>query len=138
MKQSAGLYACIYVREFPAQAILRLRPDIVDRACVGMDGEAPFEEVCSLNTKARILGIERGMRRTDVDGFPEAQVLIRSMTMESTARQIILECAGMYSPRIEECSAATYFLCAVDIAGTECLFGPPEKLACQLLEHLRS
>jgi protein ImuB len=103
-----------------------------------MDGEPPFEEVCSLNTKARLLGIQRGMRRTDVDGFPAATILTRSLKTESATRKIFLESAGMYSPRIEESSGTTYFLCTIDIAGTERMFGPPEKLACRLSEHLRS
>lgn len=137
MKRPAELYACIYIREFPAQALLRLRPDLKDCACVVMDGEPPFEEVCSLNTKARLLGIECGMSRTDVDGFPHAKILARSCKTESTVRKMLLECAGMYSPRIEDCSGGTYFLCAIDIAGTEYLFGPPEKLASQLLQHVR-
>lgn len=138
MRLPAELYACMYVGEFPAQAILRLRPDLKHCACVVMDGEPPFEEVCSLNTKARLLGIQRGMRRADIDAFPEAKILTRSLKTESAARQMLLEYAGTYSPRIEHSSGATYFLCSIDIAGTEHLFGPPEKLAYRLLEHLGS
>jgi protein ImuB len=138
MRKPAELYACIYIREFPAQAVLRLRPDLKDCACVVMEGEAPFEVVCSLNTKARLLGIETGMSRIDVDGGPQAKILERASWAESTVRQLLLECAGMYSPRIEECSGSTYFLCAIDIAGTESLFGPPDKLARNVLERVRS
>lgn len=138
MTRPAELYACIYVREFPAQALLRIRPDLKDCACIVMDGEPPFEEVCSLNTKARLLGIQRHMRRPDVDGFPGVTILSRSLQTEYIARQMLLECAGTYSPRIEECSRATYFLCVLDIAGTENLFGPPARLASTLLQHLRS
>ena len=28
MKRSAELYACVYVGEFPAQALVRLRPEL--------------------------------------------------------------------------------------------------------------
>ena len=138
MKRPAELYACVYVREFPAQALLRLKPDLKECACVVMEGESPFEEVCSLNTKARLLGIQRRMSRTDVDGFPQAKVLSRSLKTESTVKEMLLECAGTYSPRIEDCSSETYFLCAIDIAGTENLFGTPEVLARKLLEHVHS
>ena len=75
-----------------------------------MEGEPPFEEVCSLNTKARLLGIQHGMSRTDVDGFPQARVLSRSLKTESTVKEMLLECAGTYSPRIEDDSNDTYFL----------------------------
>jgi protein ImuB len=132
------LYACVYVREFPAQALLRLRPEFKESACVVMKGEPPFEEVCSLNTKATLLGIQKGMSRTDVDGFPQTKMLSRSLKTESTVKALLWECAGTYSPRIEDCSGETYFLCAIDIAGTEHLFGPPEVLARRLLEHVHS
>lgn len=138
MKLPAELYACVYIREFPAQALLRLRPELKGRACVVMEGGPPFEEVCSLNTKARLLGIQHGMSHTDVDGFPQAKILTRSLMTESVVKEMLLECAGTYSPRIEDCSGETYFLCAIDIAGTEYLFGPPEVLARKLLQHVHS
>ena len=138
MRRPAELYACIYIREFPAQAILRLRPELRNHPCVVMQGEPPFEEACSINTKARLLGIHPGMRRTDIDGFPQTKIFTRSLTTELSAREMVLECAGMYSPRVEENSAATYFLCAIDIAGTAALLGTPEDLANRLLQHVRS
>jgi protein ImuB len=138
MKPPAELYACVYVQEFPAQALLRLRPELKEHACVVMEGEPPFEQACSLNTKARLHGIQRRMSRTDVDGFPQAKVLSRSLRTETTVKEMLLECAGTYSPRIEDCSGENYFLCAIDIAGTESLFGPPEVLARRLLQHVHS
>src|SRR5215472_1823910 len=116
MKQSAELYACVYVREFPAQALLRLRSE-KERAYVVMDGQPPFEEVCSLNTKAKLLGIRCGMSRTDVDGFPQTKVFSRSLKTEQMVSKLLLECAGTYSPRIEDSSCETYFLCVIDITG---------------------
>ncbi len=138
MKHPAELYACVYVREFPAQSLLRLRPELKESACVVMEGEPPFEQVCSLNTKARLLGIQHGMSRIDVDGFPRAKVLLRSLKTESTVKEMLLECGGTYSPRIEDFSSETYFLCAIDIAGTECLFGPPQVLTRRLLQQVHS
>ncbi len=46
---SAELYLCIYAREFPAQALLRLRPELREKPVVVMEGEVPFQQVCSLN-----------------------------------------------------------------------------------------
>jgi len=136
MKRSAELYACVYIRELPAQTLLRFRSE-KESACVVMDGQPPFEEVCSLNTKARLVGIRRGISRTDIDGFPHTKVLSRSLKTEMTVRGLLLECAGTYSPRIEDKSDETYFLCVVDIAGTESLFGSPEMLARRLLKHVQ-
>jgi protein ImuB len=136
MSNPAELYACLYVKEFPAQALLRLRPELHDKPCVVMQGEPPFEVVCSLNTKARLLGLRHGMTRVEVDTFPEPVVLVRSLQTEKTTKAVLLECAGAFSPRIEESSEAIAFLCVIDIAGTQNLFGPPEMLAKSLRQRV--
>jgi protein ImuB len=55
MSKPGELYACLYVREFPAQALLRLRPESRDKPFVVMEGEPPTQYVHSLNSKARKL-----------------------------------------------------------------------------------
>lgn len=131
-------YACLYVRELPAQALLRLRPERRSEACAVMDGEPPFEAICSLNTKARLMGMRRGMNRTEVESFSQATVLSRSRKTEAAVKDLLLQCAATYSPRVEDNSEEGYFLCALDIAGTASLFGPPEVLARKMLQHVQS
>jgi protein ImuB len=46
------LYACVRAAEFPAQALLRLRPDLQGEAVAILEGRAPLEIVCSINTRA--------------------------------------------------------------------------------------
>lgn len=138
MSQPSELYACLYAREFPAQALLRLRPDLHAKPCVVMEGEAPTQHVCSLNTRARLLGMERGMTRVEVDTFPEPVVLSRSTQAETATRGVLLECAGAFSPRVEDRSERSSFLCGIDIAGTQSLFGPPEILGHSLLQRVRA
>jgi protein ImuB len=132
------LYACLYAREFPAQALLRLRSELHGLPCVVMEDDAPLERVCSLNTKARLLGLNYRMSRVEVETFPESVILSRSIQMEKTAKSILLECAGAFSPRIEDRSEDTAFLCCIDITGTAGLFGPPELLARSLLQRVRA
>ncbi len=132
------LYACLYAREFPVQALLRLRPELREQPCVVMEGAVPLEQVCSLNTKARLLGLVRGMTRVEVDTFPASAVLARSLQEEAATRAILLECAGAFSPRVEEHREDTAFACGIDIAGTRSLFGPPEMLARRLVERVRA
>lgn len=134
----AELYACLYAKEFPAQALLRLRPELRDKPCVVMEGQPPFQQVCSLTQKTRLLGIVPGMTQVEVETFPAVTVLSRSSKEESAARAALLECAGAFSPRVEENSDDASFLCAMDIAGTGSLFGPPEKLAENLLTRVRA
>jgi protein ImuB len=138
MKQPAELYACLYVKEFPAQALLRLRPELHEKPCVALEGEPPFETVCSLNTKARLLGLRHGMTRVEVDTFVGPIVLARSLQVEKATKAVLLECAGAFSPRIEERGKATAFLCVIDITGTQNLFGPPEMLAKNLRQRIQA
>lgn len=131
-------YACICVKEFPAQALLRLRPEWRASACVVMEGDPPLQQVCSLNRQARSFGLVPGMTKAEVETFPQAKVLARSVNEEAATKAALLECAGKFSPRVEECSEAGLFLCVLDIAGTEKLFGPAPVLAHKLLEQLNS
>jgi len=138
MNGRVELYACLYVREFPTQTLLRLRPELHSKPCVVMKGEPPLQQLCSLNTKARLLGMTHGMTRVEVDTFSAPILLSRSHQEEMAVRSILLECAGAFSPRVEDCSEDTSFVCVIDIAGTKSLFGPPEMLVRNLLERVRS
>jgi protein ImuB len=131
-------YACVCVKEFSAQALLRLRPELRDRACVVMEGEPPLQLLCSLTRQARSLGLARAMTLVEVETFPHITVLVRSPDEEAAARAALMEFAGGFSPRVEECSEDGMFLCAIDIAGTEKLFGPAETMAHNLLARIRT
>ncbi len=138
MSKQAALYACLYVKEFPAQAMLRLRPEFYEKPCAVMEGEPPLQQVCSFNSRAHSLGVARGMTQVEIETFPSVVVLSRSIAEEVTAKAAILECAGSFSPRVEDRSDSHIFLCVIDIAGTEKLFGPPQELAKTLLDHVKS
>lgn len=137
MTKTAELYACIYAKEFPAQAMLRLRPELYQKPCVVIDGEPPLQSVCSRNARAHILGITHGMTPVEIETFPSVTTLLRSRTEEATAKAASIECAGTFSPRVEDQSNERTFLCVVDIAGTETLFGPPMVLAKSLRKRLK-
>ena len=44
MSGHVELYACVYAQEFPAQAMLRLRPELRERPVAVMEGEPPMQE----------------------------------------------------------------------------------------------
>jgi protein ImuB len=136
MTKPVEVYACLYAREFPAQALLRLRPELRDKPCVVMDGEPPLQEVCSLTRKARGIGLAHGMTQVEVDTFSGVTVLQRCSKEETAARETLLECAGCFSPRVEDMNEDRSFLCVLDIAGTKGLFGPPDALARSLLTRV--
>ncbi len=134
----AELYACLYAKEFPAQAVLRLRPELREQSVVIIEGEPPLQTVCSFNAKARSRGIVRGMTSVELDTFPSVIVLPRSRTEEVSTYTVMLECAGTFSPRVEDRTDGSAFLCVMDIAGTEKLLGPPEVLAPELLRRVQA
>jgi protein ImuB len=138
MTKPREFYACLYAREFPAQALLRLRPELCSKPCAVMEGEPPLQQVCSLNTNARRLGLMHGMTRIEVDTFPASVVLPRSRNEENATRTALLECVGAFSPRVEDRSEDSVFVCGIDIVGTAGLFGPPEMLARSLLQRVRA
>jgi protein ImuB len=138
MADGANLYACLYAKEFPAQALLRLRPDLCHHPCVVMEGKAPSQRVCSRTSRARAMGIECGMTKVEIETFPAVTILTRSTAEENSARSALLECAGTFSPRVEHGSNDHDFLCVIDIAGTDALFGPSRQLAETLLLRVRA
>jgi protein ImuB len=137
MSNQGELYACLYAKEFPAQAMLRLRPEFREKPFVVMEGEPPLQQVCSLNSKARNLGVTRGMTQVELETFSSIVVLPGSTAEEATARSALLECAGTFSPRVEDRSNENAFLCVIDIGGTEKLFGPTLTLAQTLLDRVK-
>jgi len=133
---SRELYLCVYAREFPVQAMLRFRQELRQKPVAVMEGELPFQEVCSFNHSAHRLGVIAGMSRAEMDGFPSVTLLKRSAAEEQAARLSLLESAGLFSPRIEEISSNNNFSCVLDIAGSEKLFGPPQRIAMRIKESL--
>jgi protein ImuB len=131
-------YACVDVKEIPLQALLRLRPELQGKPVAVLDGEPPFEQVCSLNGAALSLGIAPGMTRLEMEMFPTALALPRSRTEEAAACAALLECAGGFSPRVEDQSSDSYFTCIIDISGTETLFGSPDTLGESLLKKTQA
>jgi protein ImuB len=126
---SPSLFAAIHAAEFPAQAILRLRPDLRSYPVAILEGVAPQETVCSLNLHARKRGVVPGMTRLEVEEFSGIHLLSCSLPTEQSARTVLLECASQFSPRIEETFAPNACAFVLDISGTERLFGPPLKFA---------
>ena len=59
MSRPRELYAALLAREFPAQALLRLRDGLRGQPCVVMEGEPPVQQAVSLNARP---GIRRRAR----------------------------------------------------------------------------
>jgi protein ImuB len=134
----AELYAWLYVSEFPMQALLRLRSWLLDTPCAVLDGDPPLQKVCSLNTKAHLLGVGHSMTRFELDDFRSVTVLTRSHKEEEATKNALLDCVSAFSPRAEEKNEGNAFSCVIDLVGTEKLHGSPETLSHDLLARVRS
>jgi protein ImuB len=138
MQQAAPFYLCVHVPEFPAQARLRLRSELLHTPVAVLEGDPPLEQVCSANRKALTLGVTQGMTRTELDSFPELTTLRRSPEEERTTRSALLNMAGTFTPRVEVCApsaaAASSFVFVLDMTGTGRIFGQPAEAARSVLK----
>jgi len=138
MTAHENIYACLYAKEFPVQVALRLRPNLRGEAVVVLEGEAPFQSICSLNSSARRLGIVQGMTKAEMDTFPAVVTVARTVSNEVAAKAALLDCGWTFSPRIEEQCDNTNFICVLDITGTEKLFGPARAVAQALKDRVKA
>ena len=60
-------FACIFVPDFPAEAILRAEPGLRSQAVAVLEGKPPLQKVYAVNENARRAGIEPGMKIIKVD-----------------------------------------------------------------------
>jgi protein ImuB len=119
-------FACIFVPDFPAEAILRAEPELRSQAVAVLEGKPPLQKVFAVNEKARRAGIEPGMTKIQLEPFTEIALRPRSPLQETAAHAALLDCAQSFSPHVEDTAPDTVIL---DLAGLESLFGALPKIA---------
>ena len=126
-------FACIFVPDFPVQAVVRLEPDLRGKPVVIYQGAPPLTRVFATNPAARESGVELGMTKLQAEACGTMEWRWRSASQEATAQAALLDCAWTISPRIEQKPKRTEEnlpdTVVLDIAGCEMLFGSPEKIA---------
>jgi protein ImuB len=143
------MFACIYISDFPVEAIVRAEPLLRERAVAILEGKPPQVRVIALNEKARLLGMEAGMTKLQAAIFaadnhtpapaqknlsarrnPNLAILRqRSPEQEQSAHDALLDVAHAFTPRVENTAGDTLLL---DLAGLERLYGTPAKMAAEL------
>jgi len=119
-------FACIFVPDFPVEALLRAEPDLRAQALAVLEGKAPLQTVFALNEMARHSGVSAGMTKLQVEACSDLVLRPRSLLQEAAAHAALLDCAQSFSPRVEDAGCDTVLL---DLAGMEPLFGPLPKIA---------
>lgn len=126
-------FACIFVPNFPVEAVLRAEPELRSRALAVLEGKAPLQKVFAVNENAQHAGIEPGMTKLQVETCPEITLRNRSPQQESAAHAALLDCAQSFSPRVEAAACGTILL---DLAGLQALFGPLPQIAHAIAQRL--
>ncbi len=119
-------FACIFVPDFPVEAVLRAEPELRLRAVAVLEGKPPLQKVAGVNEKARRAGVEPGMTKIQIEACTELVLRVRSSLQETSAHAALLDCAQSFSPRVEDTAPDTVLL---DLSGLESLFGSLPKIA---------
>jgi protein ImuB len=135
-------FACLFIPDFPVQAVVRQDPDLRNKPVAILEGAPPLTKVFAANQAARALGVELGMTKLQAEACGGVEWRWRSTSQEATAQAALLDCAWTVSPRIEEIGNASETglpgAVVLDIAGCEKLFGSHEKIAIDLKHNADS
>jgi protein ImuB len=127
------MFACIFIPDFPVQAILRLEPELRARPVAVLTGRPPLEKVLALNERARQIGAETGAAKSQLEAWESLVLRARSEPQETSAHAALLDCAQSFSPEIEDTSSGAVLL---NLAGLEPLLGPLPKIARDLARRV--
>ena len=126
------MFCCLFIPDFPAEAILRFEPELRTRTVVVLAGRPPLERVVAMNENARQLGVEMGALKAQLETWDGLILRTRSESQENSAHAALLDCAQSFSPEVEDTAPEAVLL---DLAGLESLFGPPSQIIHQLAER---
>ena len=126
-------FACIFVSDFPVEAVVRAEPKLRDQAVAVLAGKPPLVRVFAANEKARDCGVEPGMTKLQAEACPQVALRLRSLLEEVAAHAALLDGAQSFSPRVEDTAADTVIL---DFAGLERLFGAAATISRDLARRI--
>jgi nucleotidyltransferase/DNA polymerase involved in DNA repair len=126
-------FACIFVPDFPVEAVVRAELKLRDQAVAVLAGKPPLTKVFAANDKARDCGVEPGMTKLQAEACPGLALRLRSQLEEAAAHAALLDGAQSFSPRVEDTAADTVIL---DLAGLERLFGAAAGIARDLARRI--
>jgi protein ImuB len=127
------MFACIFIPDFPAQAIIRLEPELRVCPLAVVTGRAPLEKVMALNEYARAMGVDTGASKSQLEAWENLVLRSRSEAQESSAHAALLDCAQSFSPEVEDTAPGTALL---NLAGLTPLLGPIQKISHDLAERV--
>ena len=127
------MFACAFIPDFPAQALIRFEPELRGCPLVVLTGRPPLEKVMALNENARLAGVEVGATKSQLEAWENLVLRARSEAQETSAHAALIDCAQSFSPEVEDTSPGTVLL---NLAGLEPLLGPLPKIASDLAQRI--
>jgi protein ImuB len=127
------MFACIYIPDFPVEAIVRTEPLLRERAIAALDGKPPVVRIIALNEPARQMGMEAGMTKLQAAIFSDAVLRQRSREQEKSAHSALLDAAFGFSPRVEDTAEDRILL---DLCGMERMHGSAVNMARELASRI--
>jgi protein ImuB len=127
------MYACIFIPDFPVQAMIRFEQELRARPVAVLTGRPPLEKVVALNERARQTGVEVGTTKSQLEAWDNLVLRARSESQETSAHAALLDCAQSFSPEMEDASPGTVLL---NLAGLEPLLGPLPTIARDLTQRV--
>jgi protein ImuB len=128
-----SMFACIFIPDFSAQAIIRFEPELRARPVAVLTGRSPLEKVVALNERARQLGVDIGATKTQLEAWENLVLRPRSESQETSAHAALLDSAQSFSPEVEDTAPGIVLL---NLAGLEPLLGPLPKMARDLAQRV--
>ena len=101
------MFACIFIPDFSAQALIRFEPELRARPVAVLTGRPPLEKVVALNERARQRGVEAGTTKSQLEAWENLVLRARSEPQETSAHAALLDCAQSFSPEVEDTSPGT-------------------------------
>jgi len=127
------MFACIFIPDFPVQAIIRFEPELRARPVAVLTGRPPLEKVVALNERARQSGVDIGATKSQLEAWENLVLRARSESQETSAHAALLDCAQSFSPEVEDTAPGIVLL---NLAGLEPLLGPLPKIARDLARRV--
>jgi len=127
-------FAAIFVPDFAVQAAMRYQPGNTqnrNRPVAILDGPESLLRVFACNRAAQLAGVAIGMTKVQAEQCPRLVLQRRGIAQENAAQSALIECALAFSPLVESTTAGAV---TFEIAGTDRVFGPPQKLARQIVQ----
>ncbi len=130
------MFACLFVPDFPVEALLCLEPELRTKSVAVLEGKPPLSRIIAMNDAARKAALEMSMTRMQAQlRAPEAVLRMRSHEQEASAHASLLDCGHAFSPRVED-TALDHIV--IDVSGLDRLRGNLSQVADQIFQRVSS